>query len=66
MQKIRLSLMLFLILNSGCASHPKAVSFDGNWELVDAGPDQPVKACLKEEDVDKLREILIRCESSRP
>lgn len=56
------NLLLFLILNSACASKPVVTSFDGKWEIVETRPDEPPKACLGLQDVMKLRETLIRCE----
>lgn len=63
MQKILLKLTLFLILSffPGCAA-PVVTNFDGKWEFVDQ-PGQPLKACLQEDDVAKLRETLIRCKA---
>ncbi len=62
---IRLNLTIFFALSSfasGCASKPIVTSFDGQWFFVQSG-DGKQKACLEENDVMKLREILIRCES---
>lgn len=71
MRRIRPSSTLFLLLNScllglgsGCASRPVATAFDGKWEFVER-PGQPVKACLVEDDVAKLRELLIRCKAAQ-
>lgn len=50
------------LVATGCASSPVATSFDGKWEFI-LRKDQPVKACLVEEDVAKLRELLIRCKA---
>lgn len=36
--------------------------FDAKWSIVNVFG-QPTRACLLEDDVAKLREILIRCEA---
>lgn len=59
------SFVLFLILSS-CATTPPAPTtarVDLKWEFCDVGPGKAPKACLGEEDVTKLREALIRCET---
>jgi len=53
------SLTTFLIL-SGCATKPVTTKFDGKWEFCNNAAGETL-ACLKKEDVKKLREILIRC-----
>lgn len=55
-------LILSLLAGGGCASKPVTTAFDGQWEFVDR-PGQPLKACLGEKDVAKLRELLIRCKA---
>lgn len=62
---MRLSLILFLLalLNSSCASKAVVTDFDGKWEMRDAGPGTTPKACLSEDDVMKLRTVLIRCQT---
>lgn len=57
----------FLILSvalllSACATEPKSTKFDGDWEFYEVTPFEEPRACLKKEDVKKLRELLIRCE----
>lgn len=70
MKRTQPSSMLFLLASSllgicgGCASRPVATSFDGKWEFVER-PGQPIKACLVEDDVAKLRELLIRCKAAQ-
>ncbi len=66
MQKTLKSSMLFLALASGagCASRPVSTTFEGRWTFVEM-PGEPVKACLVEDDVAKLREILIRCKAAQ-
>jgi hypothetical protein len=50
-----------LILFVGCASSPeKGSSFDGTWEFI-AIPGYPVRACLNEKDVIKLKTVLNQC-----
>lgn len=51
---------------SGCAmfTKPKPQPFDGRWQFCEVVPQQPL-ACLPQEDVEKLREQLIRCNSVR-
>lgn len=46
----------------GCASPPAAEPFQAHWEIIQR-PGEPLKACLPEDDVAKLREILIRCKT---
>lgn len=55
------SLALFFL---SCVSKPIATEFDGKWEFIDQ-PGVPTRVCLGEEDVAKLREILIRCERAQ-
>ncbi len=58
------ALISLVILGDGCASRPVVTTFDAKWEFVErAGP--PVKACLAEDDVAKLRELLIRCKAAQ-
>lgn len=54
------AVLLVMFMMTACVSTPKATSFDGRWEIDDH---TPPRACLYEEDVKKLRELLIRCES---
>lgn len=54
-------LIIFFLILSSCAQRPVVTSFDGKWSYLEV-PGEPVKACLIEEDVQKLRELLIRCE----
>lgn len=54
---------------SGCAmlgksSKPKPEPFHGQWQFCEIVPQKPL-ACLEQEDVEKLREALIRCNSVR-
>ena len=58
MKKILISLTLFLILSS-CQTTRKATAFDGKWSF------EGDKACLAKEDILKLREELIRCETRK-
>lgn len=44
-----------------CTSTPKTTRFDGKWEFID-NPKGETKACLAKPDVQKLRELLIRCQ----
>jgi hypothetical protein len=53
---------VILPLLVGCASEPAAEPFKANWEFVDE-TGKPRKACILEEDVQKLREQLIRCKN---
>lgn len=59
-------LSAFLILSLGaCASAPpKSTRFDGNWQFCENVPQKPL-ACLEQPDVEKLRELLIRCEAPK-
>lgn len=53
-------LILSLIFVGGCASAPIDNKFDGDWEFIQSPTDQKQKACLDEDDVKKLKELLIR------
>lgn len=66
MRKTLLSLTLCFVLASlgGCASAPRAAPFDGTWEFL-TGADGASRACLKEADVARLRESLIRCRATQ-
>lgn len=56
-------LSAFLILSlSACASGPKSTKFDGNWQFCEIVPQKPL-ACLEQPDVEKLRALLIECQS---
>lgn len=61
-----LFLALSLLISTGCAQVPleTTTTFYGKWEFIEQ-PGQPVKACLVENDVAKLREILIRCRAAQ-
>ncbi len=58
-----LCLKALALLLSACATTPTPTKFDGDWEFYQVTPFEEPRACLKEEDVKKLRELLIRCES---
>lgn len=58
------SSLLAALVTTGCASGPVVTSFDGKWSFV-YSEGQPVKACLVEDDVAKLRELLIRCKAGQ-
>ncbi len=45
----------------GCQTQPKETDFDANWEFL-AIPGEPTKACLKQDDVIRLKWILNSCE----
>lgn len=63
--KTLLNLMIFFALFSCVTAPPKAAPFDSKWTIIDPGPGQTPKACLNEDDVGKLRELLIRCEGTK-
>jgi hypothetical protein len=66
MTKIQTRLLMFSILpllSSACAA--PSTSFDGKWQMIEVAPTQPPMACLPEDDVLKLRALLIRCEASK-
>jgi len=44
-------------------SKPKPEPFHGRWQFCEIVPQTPL-ACLPQEDVEKLREQLIRCNSN--
>jgi hypothetical protein len=58
-----LILSVFALFVSACATEPKTTKFDGDWEFYQTTPFEEPKACLSKEDVKKLREVLIRCQS---
>lgn len=62
-QHLKNFLILSVLLTAGCASTPQSTKFDGDWEFYQTTPFEEPRACLKKEDVKKLRELLIRCES---
>lgn len=58
----------FILAFSGCASEPVATKFDANWKFCTPAPSPLVlkpepMACLYENDVLKLRELLLKCEA---
>lgn len=58
---ILISFVGFLL--SSCASvQPDKTSFDAEWSICRDLNTGTQMACLKEEDVVRLREILLRCE----
>lgn len=63
MRTILPSLTLCLILSSCSSPPPPADPVQVHWEFLPAQPGEPVKACLPETDVAKLREALIRCKA---
>lgn len=62
-----LTIFLILSLLSACGSPAKVepVRFDGKWSYCDHEFLDEPKACLNLEDVQKLRELLIRCQSGQ-
>lgn len=59
-------LTLFSILSSAaCASGPKTTKFDGKWQFCEIVPQKQL-ACLDEDDVQKLRQLLIECQNKKP
>jgi hypothetical protein len=63
MQRLFAKFLILSVLLSGCASTPTPTKFDGKWEFFQVTPFEEPRACLEKEDVKKLRELLIRCES---
>lgn len=59
MQKNLTTFLILSFLIGGCAS-TEPTRFDGKWEFCENNKGEK-RACLKEEDVKKLREVLIRC-----
>lgn len=55
-------ILLIVFFTSGCATKPEPKSLELNWGFCEVVP-QENWACLREEDVKKLREALIRCQS---
>ena len=56
MIKTLVSLTIFLLTISSCATNEKAKKFEPSWKFKDGS------ACLELEDVKKLREELVRCQ----
>ena len=52
-------LLISTIFLTACQTNPTILNFNWSFEETKDG----TKACLKEDDVLKLREILIRCEN---
>lgn len=65
-EKIALLILLvvLIIISLGCASEPKTTKVDLNWKFCEVVP-QENWACLKEDDVKKLRQALIECRSKK-
>lgn len=59
----RLMIFLTISLSLSCAHEVPATDFDADWEYL-AVPGYPVKACLVQEDVVKLKRILNQCKGS--
>ena len=55
------ALSLFIMFVTSCGSNP-IVQQDVKWEFL-IQPGQPIKACLIEDDLAKLRARLDRCEA---
>lgn len=62
-RKTPIVLNVFLILNA-CSTGPKTTKFDGDWEFLENQRGE-TKACLSQEAVLELRDILIRCRGSQ-
>ncbi len=54
--------LLATVIGGGCAHKPVVTVFDAKWEFIER-PGQAPKACLGQDDVMKLRELLIRCKA---
>ena len=57
------SLMIYLIISvlSACTLAPVGTRLDLKWQFVNA-PGEPMRACLEEQEIIKLKEALRRCE----
>lgn len=66
MQKILKSFLLFLILSEAACAHapPAATTFDTKWQVIESADGVPM-ACFPETDIERLREVLIRCEGAK-
>lgn len=51
---------IFAVLLGGCASSPPITPFDSEWEFIMSPTDGKQKACLDEDAVKRLKELLIR------
>lgn len=59
-----LSLLLPMLGLAACAHKPVDTKFDGRWQYCESTPFEQLM-CLNEQDVGKLRELLIRCGSEK-
>lgn len=56
-------ILLIVFFTSGCATKPEPKPLELNWAFCEVVPMDEPWACLREKDVQKLREALIRCQS---
>jgi len=55
-------ILLLSFAITACNTLPKSTAFDGKWEFVETAPGE-MKLCLKQEDIAKLKKLLIRCQA---
>lgn len=55
-----LLLTAFLLNSVACAHKPVDTRFDGKWEACEVAP-QKTMMCLDEDDIGKLRKLLLQC-----
>lgn len=58
---ITLLIILILFCEFGCTSASVNTGIELHFKMIDQGAGQPVLLCLTEEDMDKIKEKLIRC-----
>jgi hypothetical protein len=56
--------MIFFVVLSGCAHKDTPKELDVNWAYCEVIPEENW-ACLKKEDVKKLKEALVECRSRK-
>lgn len=60
----KLLIAFLIICSQGCASNPRGSSFDAQWAFCEVIPMEESWACLKKNDVIKLKTILNECKRS--
>jgi hypothetical protein len=58
---IVISLIAFSMALSSCQTPKRTSDFEGKWK-IDNIPGQKYRACLEEDDLAELTELIIRCQ----
>jgi hypothetical protein len=53
-------LIVFLMMALPSCSTPEPKKFNGRWDMIEVSPGD-TRACLTEQDIIRLRELLIQC-----